>query len=113
MAVDVIELALASHEVYEQSAMTCVASFREATAAAVPTNAYWMLEDQLSGCEIQAWTSLTPASEISFSVPATLNLMRNETRQYERKVLSVASDYGLSTQLVHSHVYDVKNIASL
>jgi hypothetical protein len=114
MAVDEIELALASNEIYEQSAMTCLASFRNRAtkSAEVPTNVYWRLDD-IQDCEIQGWTSVTPASELTIFITSQLNHVGNFTRGYERRVLSVASDYGLATQLVESTSYEVKNIAGI
>lgn len=110
MAADFISLSAPQTIVNERSSLVVTARFRNRAAAAdvTPTNIYYRLDDGEIG-EITGWTSVTPGTTATISLSSTQNQIRNCTRALEQKVLSVASDYGLSTQYIQTLRYDVRN----
>lgn len=110
MAADFISFSAPQTVVNERSSLVVAARFRNRASAAdvTPTNVYYRLDDGQTG-EITGWTSVTPGTSVSITLSPTQNQVRNCTRAIEQKVLSVASDYGLSTQYIQPMRYDVRN----
>ncbi len=94
----------------EGSRHVITVSFRDrATAAAsTPTNVRYRLDDA-HGCELVGWTSASAAASVDIAITPTQNVMQNECERAEKRVLTVAADYGLSTQVLDSVSYDLEN----
>jgi hypothetical protein len=98
----------ARERIREATALPVVARFRASGADAAPTTAKYRL-DNPDGCEVIGWTDLTPATSISFTIPASANVCRT-CLPVERRELIVMADEGLTTQYVERITYEVENI---
>lgn len=83
---------------------------RSSATASTPTNANWKIYNVSQGAVVKDWTALAPASEISFTVAASLNDLDSNEGFNEKHQLLVAADLGLSTQVIQAVDYRVKNI---
>lgn len=111
MACDQIAIQSSQRTVKERSSLTVTASFRNrATAAAVtPTNVYYRLDDQ-DNCLIRDWTSATPGTTAAITLSAADNAIQNGARTIEKRILSVMTDRGLSTQYADTFTYELENL---
>ena len=109
---DRVEIRIPDFIFNEGSAFTATANFRDRAtrAASVPTNAKWRLNCLSTDTTLVDWTDLTPAGEISISVPASANEIQNEDKQTELKQLTVQADRGLTTQTTGRVLYRVRNL---
>jgi hypothetical protein len=110
-AANQITISTPSRKIDENSTMVVVARFRDrATIADVtPTNVYYRLDDAEGG-QITDWTSVTPGTTATVTLTPTQNAIRNCTRVLEAKYLSIAADYGLSTEYRETFRYEVRNL---
>ena len=99
--------------VTDSTAAVYVASFySDAWAAVTPTSVRYKVTDEY-GNEIVAWTSVTPGTTASITVPASANVPTNEDRRYETRLLTVQADNGLSSQVTEPFVYTLNNLRSI
>ena len=118
MALDLITFKGAS-EIKERAALTLRVYFRDsaAFANAAPTNVYYRLDDDGSGVTLADWTVKTPpvlpTNYVDITLTPEQNRVINETRQLERKTISVMADRGLATQQVADYTYGVRNLGWL
>lgn len=111
-AVNQLAFSVPSKHVTERSTVIVTVKFLDRTSGLVtPTNAKYRIDDISSGAQIADWTALTPASSNSITVTSTQNAILNNTRNVERKQMTVAADYGLSTEYRETAVWTVENVA--
>lgn len=112
---DQIAFSLPKDRVKEESQLIVTAYFRDrATQAAdTPTNVYYRLDCLSTGIAILDWTSISTAASVSITITPTQNEIQRTHNYQERKQLTVAADYGLSTQYVESVEYDVVNLQGI
>lgn len=108
---DQIVFSTPQRKINERSVMVVVARFRDrATNTDVtPTNVRYRLDGECG--EITGWTAATPGTTVTITLTPEQTAIRNDTRTMEAKTLSVAADYGLSTQYIDSMRFDVRNQA--
>lgn len=99
----------------EKSRHVITVTFRDrATAANVtPTNVYYRLDDLTTGIEIVDWTSVSTDDELNITITPTQNELKDQSHQYETRELSVAADYGLSTQFIESVTFQIENLCGV
>lgn len=97
----------AKDSITEGSAFSVVARFRTGSADAAPTNARYRVDDQ-DEAELVSWTSLSPATSITITIPASVNTCDTDMAS-EQRLLTVIADYGLSTQFIAQYRYEVRN----
>ncbi|MCC7462107.1 MAG: hypothetical protein IT480_06540 [Gammaproteobacteria bacterium] len=102
----------ASESVKEGSALSVTLRFRQDDADAIPTTVKYRVDDPDSGTNLLAWTALTPAAQVSFTIPATANVCDNSWPT-ERREIVVMADEGLNGQYVESFVYSVENLMAV
>lgn len=102
----------AKERVRDGSALPVTAGFRTANVATAPTTAKYRVDDPDTGCEKVAWTTLSPASSISFTVAASANTS-SSCRPIERREITVMADEGLSGQFVERVIYEVETIGGV
>ena len=76
----------------------------------IPGTARYRLDDFTSREAIIAWTSLTPATEMLITIPATSNTILRSGNAREKKVLTVETDEGTSSANTEEEFYWVKNL---
>lgn len=82
-----------------------------AGVATAPTTASYRIDDCLTRNELVAWTTMTPSTEMTITVPGTVNaIINNDRTTPEKKVVTVEFDKGLSTQHYAEYFYRVKNL---
>lgn len=110
-AVNQIVLSTPTRKINERSSMVVTARFRDrATNADVtPTNIYYRLDGECG--QITDWTSVTPGTTASVTIPAESNRIYNNARALEPRYLSFAADKGLSTEYRETFRYEVRNQA--
>lgn len=110
MACDIITFTANQRVINERSTLTVTARFgnRSSQSTVTPTNVYWRL-DSPDSYQIVDWTSVTPGTTVDITPTSTDNQIINSLRTRETKILTVASDYGLSTQYVERFQYEVRN----
>lgn len=115
MAADQIAFTLAKRSIQEQSTLVIGARFRNraSVADAVPTNVKYRIDDLATGSQLLDWTSVTPAASVNITITALQNAIRNDANSIETKQLTVASDYGLSTQYIDRTTWDVRNLKGI
>lgn len=115
MALDLITFSGRS-DVKERSSLTIRAAFRDSQALAniVPTNIFYRLDDDGSGIVLLDWTAkavpVLPINYVDIAITADQNRILYESRELERRTLSVMTDRGLATQCVGSYTYAVRNL---
>lgn len=99
----------------ESSRHVVTAYFRDrATAAAsTPTNVRYRLENLTTGEMIVDWTAASAASSVDITITPTQNALRDQCHREETMELSVAADYGLSTQYIESTTYTIENVRAV
>jgi hypothetical protein len=95
------------HRVNERSSVAVVARFRDSSGDVTPTNVKYRLDGECG--EITGWTTATPGTTATITLTPTETAIQNDTRSSEAKYLSVAADYGLSTQFINTLRLDVRN----
>lgn len=95
----------ARDRINDSSALPVTAKFYTAGALAAPTNAYYRV-DTPDGCQVLGWTSLSPASSISFTVSPEAN-EASGSRQVESRILTIAADKELAGQYVEKAYYEI------
>lgn len=83
---------------------------RSTAALTTPTNVYYRLDDLTSGNQILDWTSVSTDDEIDITITAAQNALQDQCKAYETHELTVAANYGLSTQFIDSITYQVENL---
>lgn len=108
-AANAIYFSTPTRKINERSSMVIVARFRDrATNADVtPTNVKYRLDNECG--EILGWTSATPGTTATITLTPAQTAMLDSSRVLETKTLSVAADYGLSTQYIDSMDFQVRN----
>lgn len=99
------------YEVRERSAATVSLAFRQGSAAVVPTNVYYRVDDDGTGLVLADWTPVeTPDSTNDVLITAEQNRNVRDSCDLERRTLSVMVDRGLPTQYVGSWTFAVRNL---
>lgn len=108
---DQVELALPKTVFDERSAFTATVRFRdrETATASTPTTAEYRLYNLTNQVVVKDWTSLTPAAEISIAVESSNNAILSKGCTEAMQFL-VAADRTLSTQVIESACYLIKNL---
>ena len=75
-----------------------------------PTNARYRLDDLTSRNAIIAWTSITASTSMTITIPAASNAMVDSTKKTEVKVLTVETNFGLTSAHPEEYKYRVKNL---
>ena len=97
----------------EGQTVTVTADFRADGAEVLPTTVDYKVECETSRETLIGWTSVTPAASVSITVAGTANVLINESRRSERKVVTVVADRGLATQFVNAIKYDISNLQAM
>lgn len=114
-ATDQIAISVPRDRWKEQSQVIATAKFRDrgTSLPVTPTNVRYRLDCLTTGAVLQDWTAVTTGTSVNLTLTPTNNRIMNNCNPWERKQLSVAADYGLTTQFVESTTYDVTNIRGL
>jgi hypothetical protein len=108
-AANAIYFSTPTRKVNERSSMVIVARFqdRATNTDVTPTNCKYRLDGECG--EILGWTSLTPGTTATITLTPAQTAILQDSRALETKTLSVAADYGLSTQFIESMTFQVRN----
>jgi|SRR6185369_8520907 len=98
-----------TRKINERSVMTVVARFRDRSSGTdvTPTNVKYRLDGECG--EILGWTTAATGTTASIVLTAAQTAIVNGTRALETKTLSVAADFGISTQYIESMDFQVRN----
>jgi hypothetical protein len=98
--------------VREKSQHVLNVTFRDrATVANVtPTNIRYRIDDLTNCATILDWTAVSPDDEITLTITPTQNELQSQCNREEKRQVTVAADYGLSSQFMDSVCFDVENI---
>lgn len=109
---DQVEIQLPVTIVPEGTTFTATAYFRTRStkAASVPTNVYYRVDCLTTKEQLQDWTVVSTAGNVSITMTAAFNAIQDDSNQWERKQLTVMADRGLSTQAVNRAYYKVENV---
>ena len=112
---DQIEIQLPKTRVEEETAFSAVAYFRtRATKAALaPTTVHYRVDCLSTRQEIQDWTSVSAAANVTITITSAFNQILNGDKAWERKQLIVKADAGLSTQVIKSATWIVDNLSGI
>jgi hypothetical protein len=83
---------------------------RSTAALTTPTNVYYRIDCLTTGNEILTWTSVSTDDELDITITPTQNALQDQGNDYETRELTVAANYGLSTQFVESVTFQVENL---
>lgn len=75
-----------------------------------PTNVHYRIDDLTNCRTILDWTTVSPDDEITLTITPTQNELQCQGNREEKRQVTVAADYGLSTQYMDSVCFDVENI---
>lgn len=108
---DQVAILIPRPKVREGSAFTATAYFRDrATAAAsTPTSIKYRVDCLTTGQNLTDWTTVSAASTATIAITSTYNAIQSDSNSAERKQLTVAANYGLSTQVTETAVWEVEN----
>lgn len=112
MPVDQIAFQTQKDVLKEGSRLVANVNFRDRTTAAAvsPTNVRYRLDCLSSGAELLGWTAASPSSTVTLTITPALNAIQHESSKRETKQLTVAADYGLSTQYIETYEYEIINL---
>src|SRR3954469_5728177 len=98
--------------VREKSQHIVSVTFRDRASAAnvTPSNVSYRIDDLTNCRTVLDWTSIATDDELSITITATQNALQSQCNTVESRQLTVAADYGLSTQFLESTVYSVENV---
>jgi hypothetical protein len=87
-------------------------AYDEDGTAITPATARYQIHDKDSGTELLAWTTLTPATEITVQVPSpqVVNAMVDSGKPEEIRVVTVQFNQGLDTEHNDEQEYTVRNL---
>jgi hypothetical protein len=81
----------------------------------LPLTIRYRLDDKSDDCgsptTIIDWTSVAPQTEIEITIPSEANRILNSSNAFERRVLTIQSDYDTDSQLSNDEEYLVRNLA--
>ena len=78
----------------------------------IPTTLKFRVDDA-SGSAITGWTSVTPESITEIPIPAATNAIRDDSKTFEDRLVTLMTDEGLSTQKVYEQRYRVVNLSGV
>ena len=113
VANDQVEISIEKTVINERTQLPVVARVRTRSTAlaAIPTTIEYKVFNLSTGEVIKDWTSVTAAAEISFTISAVINTIRNKSHASERLDIMVSADRGLSTEAVGRVQYKIRNLA--
>lgn len=109
MSTDQIVFTSRRDRISEGSGITVTARFLDAGAAVTPTNVKYRLDNLETGEELAGWTSATPGTTAAIAIAGSLTDCKTRL-PIEQHQLTVAADYGLSTQYQEAFTYEVRNL---
>ncbi len=78
-----------------------------------PATVRWRLKDITNNRVLRDWSSITPSgTSDTITVPASLNAIYDDRRQYQDHALSVEANVGLDNQFASEITYKVKNLSA-
>jgi len=79
----------------------------------IPVTLRYKVNDCLTGRELVPFTPVTPtAREMTVLIPGSVNeIINNQLRNPEKKVVTINTDQGLPTQHFSEYIYRVKNLS--
>ena len=95
--------------VNEANSFTATARFRSSGTATAPTTAHYRIDDLTTGTVITAWTALAAAAEISIPITSNNNRIVDRCNDNEKRLLTVSSDKGETTEGRDNIEYMVNN----
>lgn len=113
VANDQVEISLAKTVFNERTQVPVTARVRTRSTAlaAIPTTIEYKVYNLSTKEVIKDWTSVTAAAEISFTISAIINTIRDKSHASERLDVMVSADRGLSTEAVGRAQYKLINLA--
>lgn len=84
----------------------------ENRAVFIPSTVRYRVDDVTEGTpvEVVAWTAVTPSDAMDITLPATANVILNDSHPYEDRILSVQSDWGTPDQLTRDEPFRIQNL---
>lgn len=108
MSTDQIVFSSRRDRISEGSGITVTARFLDAGAATTPTNVKYRLDNLDSGITGADWTTVATGQTASIAIAGSTNECRTQL-PIEQWQLTVAADYGLSSQYTETFIYEVRN----
>lgn len=78
-----------------------------------PTTLKYRVDCETTDTAITAWTSVTPESITTLTIPATSNAIQDDSQPYEDRCVTIMADEGLATQEVSTRKYRVENLGGI
>lgn len=112
MSTDQITFSMSKDRWKERSQVPVTVRFRDRALAdeVTPTNVRYRLDCLTTGVVLLDWTTATPGETSAITITPTQNAIQNNFNTHERKQLTVAADYNLTTQFVESIEYEITNL---
>ncbi len=101
-----------ANTVNEQSPLRVTVSFKDEDGAPlIPATVDWRLDDMEINAEVVPWTSLpSPAASMNVTIPASNNLIVDQTSVREERMFGVRADDGLGSEAHAQFQYHVLNL---
>lgn len=97
----------------ERSSFNVVAQFwddsTDSWAADAPTTVHYRIDDAYAG-QVRNWTSIAASTSVIVPVDSSDTQIYDDTKDIERRTLTIKADSGLSTQYQDSWVFYVRNL---
>lgn len=90
-----------------------VALYDRSGTLAAPTSLTWQAHDVRTNTELQAETSLTPASSVEITIPPAVNTLVNDSYKTEQRRITVIATYGDEDVLTSVYVYELQKLENL
>lgn len=112
---DQVEIVLPKTRVNEEDTFPATAYFRtRATkAASIPTTIRYRIDCLKTRTKIRDWTSVSAAANVTITITASDNQIRDDSNLFERKQIIVQADNGLSGQVSNKAVWRVNNLTGI
>lgn len=92
------------------TAYLTVTFFDKTGVVATPITVTWSAHDKSTGIEMQAETSLSPASSIEITIPKEVNAILFNRNVRETRLITVKATYGNNESINSYYEYTVANL---
>ena len=100
-------------KVNEGTACYVTAKFRNNGATVVPLSVRYRVECLTTRRTMLDWTDVSPASSVTVTIPASLNVLNKQTNSRERRQVIFEANYGTDTAFTNARAYDVENLQGI
>ena len=87
--------------------------FDYTNTAVTPTTLRYRVDCKTTGKDLVGWTSVTPSTSVTITIPASANDIQNNRNQYEVKEITIEADAGTDNAFQDNALWKVRNLQAV